>query len=157
MSDAVEYTFAHFERIAEENRFPENASIEHDSNMCLICHPENIPGDSFKFCLDLIVSCILKRRPRIDESLIEAVNEEMEMLGEDYRITLQELLNEEPEAVKAWQMWARSSINTGLEMLSMHSQNAPYYQLDDLDESRSQYVRQKLEEFFRLQKGTSTT
>lgn len=155
MPEAVEYTMGHFQKIAEENRFPENASIEHNKDMCLICHPENIPGDSFRFCLDLIVSCILKRRPRIDESLVEAINEEMAMLGEDYRVTLEDLMEEKPEAIRAWRMWAWSSINTGLEMLSMHSQNAPYFQLEDVDDEQDAYVRQKLEEFYKLQRYAS--
>lgn len=150
----LNYTFTHFQKIADENRFPENASIEHDSDKCLVCHPEKISGDPFKFCLDLVISCILRRRPKLDDSLIEAINEELEMLGEDIRISREALLNEQPEALRAWRIWAWESINTALEMLSMHSDRAPYFHLDDVDDSKKkEYIGKKLDEFFKAQKN----
>ena len=153
MSDNVVYTFAHFQKIAEENRFPENASIPHDSDRCLICHPEKIPGDVQCFCVDLIVACILKRRPRLDHSLVDAINEELQMIGEEANVVLDDLQSEKPEAVEAWRKWAWESINTGLEMLSMHSDNAPYVQLEDLESAgKKDFIEQKLQEFYRKQK-----
>ncbi len=156
MSDAVNYTFEHFQKIAAENRFPENASIEHNKDLCLICNPQNIPGDEFEFCLDLIVSCILKRRPALDESLVEAINEELQMLGEEVNVTLDDLINEKPDAMDGWRKWAWESINTGLEMLSMHSENAPYVQLEDgVEKGKEDYIEKKLREFYLAQKGAT--
>ncbi len=156
MSNPVSYTFKHFQKIAEENRFPENASIEHDRSLCLICNPHDIPGDVFEFCVDLIVSCILKRRPTLDEALVEAINEELEMLGEEANVSLNDLIAEKPEAMDAWKKWAWESINTGLEMLSMHSDRAPYVQLEDgLEQGKERYIEDKLMEFYKSQKSAT--
>ena len=40
-------TIEHFKEIARQNRFAENGNFEHDSHLCLICHPELFPVDPF--------------------------------------------------------------------------------------------------------------
>lgn len=129
--EMVRYTKNHFMRLARENRFPENGKIPHNQSLCLVCRPEEIKGDFELFLLDLVVECILERRPKFDEELVKAIKEELEMEGSDLDISLDGLLKKETCAFEAWRIWARNAINTAFDMLSVHGGSVPYLQLED--------------------------
>ncbi|MCX7823652.1 MAG: hypothetical protein N2260_09470 [Syntrophobacterales bacterium] len=129
--ELLRYTKDHFIRLARENRFPENDRIPHDRDRCLVCHPEAIKGNSSLFFLDLVVECISERRSKIDEDLIQAIKEELEMNGMDRGVELEGLLEGDQKAFEAWRLWAWNAINTAFEMLSIHGDSAPYLQLED--------------------------
>lgn len=129
--EMLHYTRDHFTKLARENRFPENNKIDHDRGRCLVCHPEEIKGNVQLFLLDLVVECILERRPEFDENLLQAIKEELEAIKSDTEIDLESLLQARPDAFKAWRLWALNAINTAFEMLSIHGNSVPYLQIED--------------------------
>ncbi len=156
LDDMKSYTLSHFKRLAKENRFPENAKISHEENLCLLCHPEKIEGDAFDFFLDLVVQCIAERRPVIDASLVKDIQEEGDINGVGVKVTIEGLLDKSPEDYKAWRLWAWNAINTAFDMLSIHSKDAPYFQLEDkVDEGRGDFVRIKIDELFNIQRSNT--
>ena len=125
------YTLEHFREIARQNRFPENASIPHDSNQCLICHPEKVTEPPFKIYLRVVAEAIKVRRPSIDQDLIDTINNDLALMGEPIKITQEAILKGEEHAVQAWRNWVREAIETALEMLSVHSDTSHELSLED--------------------------
>ncbi len=129
------YTVEHFKEIARRNRFPENARIEHQRERCLICHPERADRDPFRVYLAVVVESVLVRRPRIDEDLVAAVNSDLELMGygDERRISLESLEGGDPEALSCLGQWLRNAIDTGLELLSIHSPGAREFNLEEME------------------------
>jgi hypothetical protein len=154
----LEYTTAHFEEIARQNRFAENATVTHDEARCVICHPDRIRQDPFRTYLDVITPSVLVRRPRLDQDLADAINEDLAMEGEAYRVTLAALQSGEERALWAWKAWLRSALATGLGLLSVHSATSLDF---DLDEAEAQgmgvAIEDKVNEILIAQKETANT
>ncbi len=148
------YTFDHFQKLARENRFPEHAKIPHREALCLICHPEKIEGDVFGLVLRLVTACIAERRPICDTSLISAIEEELAINEQEGQVTLEGLLNGDPEAAKAWRVWAWNSINVAFEMLSMHGAHAPSLSLEEaVAEGKEAVIEEALRTLLERQKA----
>jgi len=69
----IQYTVSHFEDVARQNRFPENGSIAHDTERCLICHPERAPLPPFAVYLEVVAQSVKVRRPSLDQELVDAI------------------------------------------------------------------------------------
>ena len=132
-SFAFFYTIEHFKEIARQNRFAENRSIAHDGERCLICHPERCPEEPFVFYLEVVAESVKVRRPRLDQDLIEAMNEDLELLGESLRVSRKALLAGDPEALRCWAEWVREALATGLGLLSVHSNTSLEFTLEDAE------------------------
>lgn len=85
--DCLEYTVLHFQEVARQNRFAENSSIEHDAERCVICHPDLVPQDRFLTYLHVITPSVLVRRPCLDQELVDEINGDLAMGGEEYRVS----------------------------------------------------------------------
>lgn len=127
----LDYTVEHFKNIARENRFPENAAVSHDADSCLICHPEKTSLPPFFVYLQVVAESVKVRRPQLDERLVEAINDDLALLGKDPCVTLEALLSESEQAAAAWRGWIVDAINTGLSLLSIHSPTSQEFSLDD--------------------------
>jgi hypothetical protein len=127
------YTIAHFKEIARQNRFAENSTIPHDTERCVICHPKLLPTDSFLTYLEVITPSILIRRPRLDQTLVDEINSDLELIGSSSRVSLNELLSEDANAMEHWSNWLRSAIQTGLQLLSVHSATSEEFDLDEAE------------------------
>ena len=127
----MDYTVAHFQDIARQNRFPENSDIPHDRDRCTVCHPERISLDPFLVYLEVITQSIKARRPQLNEELIRTINAGLEAAGETRRIAMASVLAGEPEGVAAWAQWAREAVATGLGLLSIHSDSSFDFDPDD--------------------------
>ncbi|MFP5213521.1 MAG: hypothetical protein ACLGPL_09095, partial [Acidobacteriota bacterium] len=114
-------TIAHFQEIARQNRFAENGSIPHDEGLCAICRPELVSEDPFCVYLDVITQCVKVRRPRLDEPLVDEMNKDLALMGEDFRVSLESIRAGDERSLKAWSEWIRDALSTGLGLLSVHS------------------------------------
>jgi hypothetical protein len=126
-------TIEHFKEIARQDRFAENRSFEHGANFCLICHPEFFPVDPFVVYLRVVTEAIKVRRPRLDQSLLEEINSDLELLGEPGRISMQSLLEGDREAFRFWSGWVREALTTGLGLLSIHSDTSLEFTLEEAE------------------------
>lgn len=130
---AREMTIRHFQDIARTNRFAENASIPHDTDFCLVCRPDRCGEDPFKVYVDVIAKCIPVRRPRLDADLVEAIREDLQWAGQTVSLTVEDLLTRRSSALEAFRLWVRNALETGLELLSVHSPTSLAFSLDDVD------------------------
>ncbi len=128
-----EFTIRHFQEIARANRFAENATIPHDTARCLVCHPEQEDMDPFMIYVDVIARCIPVRRPQVDAELVAAIREDLQWSGEPVDISLDDLRAQKPSALKAFRLWVRNALETGLELLSVHSPSSLTFSLDDAE------------------------
>jgi len=128
---AREETIRHFQEIARANRFAENAAIPHDSDRCLVCHPEQCNEDPFRVYVDLIAHCIPVRRPRVDTDLVDAIREDLQWTGQSVDLTVEDLQRRQPAAMEAFRFWIRNALETGLELLSVHSATSLSFSLED--------------------------
>lgn len=133
--ESLQYTISHFQEIARQNRFAENASIAHDAERCLICHPERFPQDPFRTYLDVVTQSIKIRRPALDEGLVEQINGDLAIAGEARRVSLEDLRGGVPEAVELWRQWIRDAMATGLALVSVHSATSLDFDLDEAEET----------------------
>ena len=140
---SLEYTIAHFKEIARQNRFAENSAIDHDVSRCVICHPDLVPRPPFLTYLDVITPSIKVRRPRLDRSLVEEINGDLAMLGEDFRVTLELLMDGDERSMQCWRDWVQTALATGLGLLSIHSPTSLDF---DLDEEREGGMEAAIEE-----------
>ncbi|HAA04400.1 MAG TPA: hypothetical protein DCZ69_11635 [Syntrophobacteraceae bacterium] len=151
------YTVAHFQEIARQNRFPENNKIPHDSDHCLICHPELLPMEPFAIYLEVVTQSVKVRRPAWDKQLVDAINSDRELLGLPPDVSLLGLQTNAPADLTALSDWLRDAINTGLELLAIHSATSMEFCLDDAATSALQdLVADKVEEIVRHQMGRET-
>jgi hypothetical protein len=146
-------TIEHFKEIARQNRFAENSSYEHDTSLCLICHPELFPTDPFAVYLRVVTEAIKVRRPRLDRSLIEEINSDLEFLGEADRISMELLLDGDRKALEFWSGWVREALSTGLALLSVHSRTSLDFTLEEAEErGMSPIVEAHVKEIMAFQK-----
>lgn len=143
-----EFTIRHFQEIARANRFAENATIAHDNARCLVCHPEQEHMDPFMIYLEVIARCIPVRRPRVDAELVAAIGEDLQWNGEPVDVSLDDLRARRPSAMKAFRLWVRNALETGLELLSVHSPTSLAFSLDDAegDARRLSFLEGKIRE-----------
>ncbi|SMC20824.1 hypothetical protein SAMN02746041_01023 [Desulfacinum hydrothermale DSM 13146] len=143
----LQETMDHFQRIARENRFAENAAVPHDRDRCLVCRPEKASGDPFMVYVEVVARSIPERRPTLDEDLVAAVNEDLALYGHRQTITLKDLEEGSEEALKAWRLWVRNALDTGLELLSIHSPTSREFSLDDAqgDPARERFVEDRIQ------------
>jgi hypothetical protein len=143
----LEETIDHFRRIARENRFAENAAVPHDADRCLVCRPEKASLDPFMIYVEVVARSIPERRPALDEDLVAAVNEDLALYGEAKTITLDDLQQGKEEAMEAWRFWVRNALDTGLELLSVHSPTSLEFSLDDAQghPARERFVEEKVQ------------
>jgi len=148
----LEYTITHFKEIARQNRFAENNSIDHDAARCVICHADLIPRDAFLTYLDVITPCIKVRRPRLDQGLVDAINEDLALLGEDFRVSLDSLRQGDEASRQCWMDWIRTALVTGLGLLSVHSPTSLDFDLDEKeDRGMGSAIEEKVQEILRAQ------
>lgn len=127
------YTIAHFVEIARINRFGENGTIPHDTSRCLICHPERCGDSAFALYLEVIREAVKVRRPRLDESLVAAINSDLALLGESPSVTLGALRAGRSEALSCWRDWHRAALDTGLGLLSVHGPTSLEFSLEEAE------------------------
>lgn len=126
-------TIEHFKEIARQNRFAENRSFEHETRLCLICHPELFPIDPFVVYLRVVTEAIKVRRPRLDQALLDEINRDLELVGESGRISVQSLMESDREALRFWSDWVREALETGLGLLSVHSDTSLEFTLEEAE------------------------
>ncbi|MGA7878459.1 MAG: hypothetical protein WCA08_22555 [Desulfoferrobacter sp.] len=149
----LDCTISHFEDIARQNRFPENSTIQHDTKRCVICHPELLPLDPFTTYLEVIIPSVMVRRPRLDQSLIDQVNNDLALVGSDERVSLGDLQCGDAAALDLWRDWLRNAVDTGLELLSVHSAASREFNLEEAEEeSWGELINAKIEELMAYQK-----
>ena len=149
-----DYTISHFEDIARQNRFPENKTIEHDTGRCVICHPELLPLDPFVIYLEVIIPSVKVRRPRLDQTLVDEINNDLALIGSEERVSLDDLQGCDAAALEHWRSWLRSAVDTGLELLSVHSSTSRDFNLEEGEEQGwGQLINAKIEEFMAYQKN----
>jgi hypothetical protein len=148
----LEYSIAHFMEIARQNRFAENSSIGHDASRCVVCHADLIPQDSFLTYLDVITPSVKVRRPRLDQGLVDEINKDLAMLGEDYRVSLESLGRGDERSRQHWMDWIRTALATGLGLLSVHSPTSLDFDLDEAEEQEmGAAIEEKIQEIMRDQ------
>lgn len=148
----LEYTIAHFAEIARQNRFAENGTIEHDAARCVICHADLLPQDAFLTYLDVISPSVKVRRPRLDQSLVDEINGDLAMLGEEFRVTLDGLKSGDERSVECWKEWIRTALATGLGLLSIHSPTSLEFDLDaERDRGMGAAIDEKVREIMTRQ------
>jgi hypothetical protein len=125
------YTVSHFQEVARQNRFPENARIEHDVSRCVICHPELLPQEPFATYLEVVVQSIKVRRPKWDADLVDAINGDRELQGLPSKVTLAALQSGDSEALSALHEWLQDAVTTGFELLGIHSVSSSDFSLED--------------------------
>lgn len=128
---ALEATLRHFQKLAKENRFAENATFPHNTAWCLVCHPEQAGGDPFQLYVNIVAHCIPMRRPRLHADLIAAIREDLLWAGQNVPVTLEDLRSRKATALQAFRLWVRNALETGLELLSVHSSTSLSFSLED--------------------------
>ena len=149
----LDYTIWHFEDIARQNRFPENSSIQHDTEQCVICHPELLPLDPFVIYLEVIIPSVKVRRPRLDQTLVDEINNDLALIGSEERVSLDDLHCGDAAALEHWRGWLRNAVDTGLELLSVHSASSGEFSLDEAEEEGwGKLINAKIEGLMAYQK-----
>jgi len=150
----LEYTIAHFTEIARQNRFAENSAIEHDDERCVICHPERLPLDPFVIYLEVITPAIEERRPKLDQSLVDEINSDLQLMGSSERVSLDALMAADISAVHLWGQWLQTAVATGLELLSVHSASSREFDLDDaMKAGFDGLINKKIKEIMHFQRS----
>jgi hypothetical protein len=148
----------HFQEIARQNRFPENNSVPHDRERCVICHPELLPLDPFVIYLETVTQSVKVRRPKLDEDLVEAITGDLALLGEPSNLSLQALRSGVPQALDELRGWLREALSTGLELLSIHSSSSLEFSLDAAQSPElAALVAAKIEEILVYQQNNSAS
>jgi len=146
------YTVAHFQEIARQNRFAENASIEHDTGRCGVCRPELLPLEPFFIYLEVVTQSVKVRRPRLEQSLVDEINKDLILMQLPSRVSLESLRSGDPEAVQIWKSWLRDALSTGLGLLSIHSPTSLEFDLEEAEAAGFEsLIREKVEELMTYQ------
>ena len=128
------YTIEHFKEIARQNRFAENRTVPHETERCLICHPEVFPFDPFVIYLRVAAESVKVRRPRLDQGLVDEINRDLELVGESVRVSKEALLDGDRIALAPWSGWVREALATALGLLSVHSSTSREFTLEGAEE-----------------------
>ncbi len=147
------YTVAHFQELARTNRYPENNLVEHDRGRCVICRPDIVPMDPFVVYLAVVTESVKARRPSVDESFVELLNNDLALMGETASITAEGLLEGDEAAVSFWREWVRDSIATGLGLVAIHCPECRQFDLDEAEEEgMGDLIEEKIKEVMDYQK-----
>lgn len=153
LRSCLAYTIDHFKEIARQNRFAENSTVAHDTGRCLICHPELLPTDPLVIYLRVAAESVKVRRPRLDQSLIDEINSDLEFMAESGCITKELLLGGDRKALGCWSRWVREALATGLGLLSVHSNTSRELSLEEAEErGLGPIVAARVEEIMAFQK-----
>jgi hypothetical protein len=153
---ALSYTVEHFQDVARQNRFAENASVAHDAVRCVICHPELLPMDPFATYLEVITPSVKVRRPCLDAALVDAINDDLALLGLPAGVSLESLLAEETQAVACWHDWIRDALSTGLDLLAVHSPTSVEFSLEEPESTeQADLIEAKIQEIMDHQKNNT--
>lgn len=133
-TERLSYTVSHFKEVARRNRFAENNKVEHDEKRCVICHPELLSLDPFETYLEVVAQSVKVRRPRLDGDLVDEINKDLDLLGLDFRVSVDSLLSGDQNAVSYWSDWIRDALATGLGLLSIHSKTSMDFSLEEGEE-----------------------
>ena len=152
-ADPLQYTFSHFKEVARRNLMAENSTVAHDRDRCAICNPDLAGKDPFPGYLEVIVGAVLVRRPRLDESLLAAINSDREMTGQASDLTLARLLDGDRDALQSWEAWVREALATGLGLLSVHSPTSLDFDLDEQEAiGHGPLIESKIRHIMEMQK-----
>jgi hypothetical protein len=147
------YTVSHFQEVARQNLFPENAAVEHDTDRCVICHPELLPLEPFAIYLEVVTQSVKVRRPHLDQGLVDEINNDLTLMGLPGHVSIESLRRGEPESVQHWRNWLRDAISTGLGLLSIHSATSQEFDLDEAEAGGfTPLVARKVDELIDCQK-----
>lgn len=153
-TELLSYTIGHFQEVARQNRYAENNLVEHDTDRCLICHPELIPRNPFVTYLDVVTQSVKVRRPRLDEGLVDEINKDLDLMGSSARVSLGSLEEGEEEHMTYWRDWIRDALTTGLQLLSIHSATCSEFSLEDAESGGlEKVVEEKIQEIMDTQKA----
>jgi hypothetical protein len=142
----LSYTVSHFQEVARQNRFAENSSIEHERERCVICHPGLLPMEPFAIYLEVVTESVKVRRPRLDQTLVDQINDDLLLSGHSGFVSLESLLSGEIQA-------RRNALSTGLQLLSIHSPTSHEFDLDEAEEERfGELILDKIEDLMAYQK-----
>ena len=134
-------TVGHFENLARANRFADNWEVPHDASRCAVCHPERVPVDPFAIYLEVVTHAVMLRRPALDDALVAVLNEDLALAGSSAGVTLSAILGGEEDALSAWRAWIFDALQTGLDLLSVHSPTAQEFSIEETEEdSKAQLV-----------------
>ncbi|MCU0586561.1 MAG: hypothetical protein MUF52_00245 [Syntrophobacteraceae bacterium] len=151
----LQYTISHFKEIARQNRFAENGSIEHDVSRCVVCHADLVPWNPFITYLEVVTPSVLVRRPRLDQDLVDEINGDLSMLGEDHRVSIQLLRSGDAPSTQCWREWIQTALATGLGLLSIHSPTSLELDLDEArEDGMGDAIDVKILEIMREQLGS---
>lgn len=154
----VDHTVAHFQHIARQNRFAENSQIPHDTQRCAVCHPERTDMSPFALYLHVVTQSIKVRRPRLDEELLAQMNEDLALMGSSRKVSMDQLLDGEEEALSIWREWIRDALSTGLALLAVHSETSLEFDLDEQeDEGHGDLIRRSIGEIMDHQRANRIT
>jgi hypothetical protein len=152
----LSYTVEHFQEVARQNRFPENSSIPHDTERCVVCHPELLPQHPFITYLDVVTQSVKVRRPRLDAELVTAINDDLALIGSDRRISHDSLLAEEEQAMACLRDWLHDALATGLELLAIHSPGSREFTLEEMESGEmAPLIPEKIQEIIAWQRDQS--
>jgi hypothetical protein len=133
-STFLSYTVEHFKEIARQNRFAENNKVEHEEDLCLICHPESFPADPFAVYLKVVTESVKVRRPYLDQGFIDEINSDLVLMGEPGRVSRELLMGGDRSALHYWSGWVREALSTGLGLLSIHSGTSLEFTLEEAED-----------------------
>ncbi len=119
----------------------------------MICHPELLPEEPFAIYLEVVAQSVKVRRPKWDAELVDAINSDRELVGLPPSVSLMGLQTSDPEALTALRVWLQDAINTGLELLAIHSTTSLELCLDDATTAELQaLVTDKVDDIIHHQK-----
>lgn len=146
------YTVSHFQEVARQNRFAENGTIDHDTDRCTVCRPELLPLDPFETYLEVVTQSVKIRRPRLDEELVHEINNDLALMGQNVRVSLESIIKGQRQAVDCWSDWLRDALSTGLGLLSIHSAASYDFSLDDPEaRDHESLIERKIQELMDFQ------
>jgi hypothetical protein len=150
----LDYTLTHFKEIARQNRFPENNVIEHDTSRCVICHPELLPLEPLEIYLGVVAESVKVRRPSLDQDLVDAINNDLDLLGLDPDVSIESLLANDAQTVSKWRDWLLDALSTGLALLSIHSSTSLEFDLEDVEEEKiKSLIDEKIQDILGYQRN----
>jgi hypothetical protein len=152
----LSYTVEHFQEVARQNRFAENATVAHDISRCVICHPELLPMDPFATYLEVITPSVKVRRPCLDAALVDAINGDLALLGMQGGVSLESLVAGETRAIACWHDWIRDALATGLDLLAIHSPTSLEFSVDQPGSTeQANLIEKKIQEIMAYQKNNA--
>ncbi len=83
---------------------------------------------------------------------VDAIKEDLALLGEDYRVSLDSLRQGDEASRQCWMDWIRTALATGLGLLSVHSPTSLDFDLDEEEDRGMGFaIEEKVQEILRAQ------